>query len=334
MIKDKKNTYILLGTLAVCLVILVILCATLMQKLLSEPAVQTDPEIQYISIPDLDGMTLSEAKLTLDSAEISYEIVPADSKIPNRVLSFEYSGKIEDGKILVELGTSVKLRANEVAPDKVVYLTFDDGPTRDNTIEILDILDEFDAKATFFVQGKNAKNYPDKMKETVKRGHLVGCHSFTHEYDDIYSSFGKFKAEVERYEDEMRDIFGDEFDKMPKLIRFPGGSSTNGRLTKGEAKEYINELRNMGYSVYDWTALTNDRDNSYRHEGESDIDYYMRSLKASLKSAKENSEPLIVLMHDFGKCRDNLRDLMTYLQSEGYYFDTLDNCPEYTFAER
>ena len=65
--------------------------------------------------------------------------------------------------------------------EKIALLSFDDGPSVPYTMQILDILDKYDAKATFFVVGINVKRYPDLIQEIIKRGHEIGNHSYSHE---------------------------------------------------------------------------------------------------------------------------------------------------------
>ena len=337
---NKSSNAPLVITLIICLLVLAILAFCVVQKFTSPttptpsvPAGQDDVK-QYIELPIREGMGLAEAKSALEELEISYEIVPTESKRPNRVEEFTYTGKVEDGKNLAEIGTSVQIHANEVGIDKVVYLTFDDGPTQDNTTAILDMLDERGILATFFVEGYDASIYPEKMLDTVNRGHLVGCHSYSHMYSSLYASTEAFLQEIEQYENALIAAIGEEaFMNMAKVFRFPGGTN-NAYLTKAEALEFIQTSRGAGYAVYDWTALTNDADNTYRYEGEENLDYYMRSLQSSLESSKQKGLPLIVLMHDKTTMRDCLSDVLDYLVDEGYYFDTIDNCPEYTFVEK
>ena len=132
----------------------------------------------------------------------------------------------------------------------------------------------------------------------------------------------------------LESVLGEEVcDGLPKLFRFPGGSSTNGYLSSSEADQYAAAVRGKGYRIYDWTALTNDADDSYRHSGESDKDYYIRSLKSGISKAKEKGEPLIVLMHDKGAMKKCLRNVLDLLVAEGYVFDLISNCPEYTFVD-
>ena len=321
--KEQKQTLKLVGILSVCLLVLLIVSIALFYSL---DAPVSEPQTQYAELPVFEGMNITEAKAALEKAQITYEIIPTQSKTPNRVEKIEYVGKTEDGKTLIEVGTNVKIYANEVTKDKVIYLTFDDGPTRDNTDDILATLNTYGIKATFFVQGKNVDRYPEKIVATVDGGHLVGCHSYSHEIADIYTDIPSFMAEIEQYEAEMKSALGEEkFASLNKVIRFPGGTTTNSMLSRDEAKNYIAAVHEKGYAVYDWTALTGDA------SGNSETQEFIDSLKESIASAKNKNQPLIVLLHDKWSTKDALGEILEYLVTEGYYFDTIDNCPEYTF---
>ena len=82
------------------------------------------------------------------------------------------------------------------ADEKVVYLTFDDGPS-ENTKKILDILAEYDAKATFFITGANEQCRP-YIKEAYDAGHTIGLHTYTHNYDEVYESDDAYFADLEK----------------------------------------------------------------------------------------------------------------------------------------
>ena len=326
----KRNETIRLSILlAVCLLLLVatiVVACKAFSKGKTTTADTSSP--QYIELSIVEGANLADTKVKLDSADISYEIVPTSSKTPNKVEKIEYIGKEENGKIFVEVGTSVKLHANEVGMDKIIYLTFDDGPTRDNTLNILDTLDSYGIKATFFVQGKNVKNYPDRIVATVQRGHLVGCHSYSHEIGEIYQDVSSFLDEIEEYEKVVKEALGESvFASMNKVIRFPGGTTTNSMLSRDEAKQFIASVRASGYAVYDWIILTGDA------QGNSTAQEFIDSLKEGLEENNEANKPLIALLHDKWSTNESLSEILDYLVNEGYYFDTIDNCPEYTFAE-
>ena len=178
---------------------------------LEYPTANTEPKTQYMELPALENMSLSGAKQVLDALDISYEVIPTQSRVANRVEKIEYLGKEEDGKKLYEIGTTVKLHANEVGADKVIYLTFDDGPmvryNLDMTVyytteELLDVLDEYGVKATFFLAGyqmvKSDRSH--FVNELYEKGHLIACHSYSHDFGKIYDSTNDFISDVKEFE--------------------------------------------------------------------------------------------------------------------------------------
>ena len=327
---DKNETIKLSIILAVCVVVLIALIITACNMFggNNKKHVPVVNNTQQGEFPNIEGMKLADAKALLDGAGVSYEIIPTSSKIPNQVEKIEYVGKTENDKIIVEVSTTVKIYANEVGKDKVVYLTFDDGPTRDNTYDIVVKLQEYGIKASFFVEGRDVERYPDRMEAIFNRGHVIACHSHTHEYADIYSSTDAFVSEIEQYETALIEAIGEEnFAQIKKIVRFPGGTN-NSYLTKEDALAYISAVRGLGYAVYDWTALTGDAELDNKNP-ENLISY----LDSSLTKAKNDGLDLIILMHDNVYSNEALDQILNYLVSEGYYFDTIDNCPEYTFVE-
>ena len=332
---NKSETLKLSIILIICLIVLLVLSVAVVQSFTKSPASNTGNP-QYIEIPNLEGMKLAEAKALLEGASIQYEIVPTTSKTPNKVENVEYTGKTEDAKVLVEIGTTVKLHANEVGKDKIIYLTFDDGPTRDNSNAIVLMLEKYGIKASFFCTGKNISLRPDRIEAMLLRGHIVACHSQTHEYEDIYFSTDAFITEVKQYESALMEVINesdlidpDYFNQIKKIIRFPGGTNNSYLSGEGKALSYISAVRALGYSVYDWTALTGDA----VKDAPKDPQTLVSNLASSLSKVKNAGLDLIVLMHDNVYTNEALEDILDYLIAEGYYFDTIDNCPEYTFIE-
>ena len=320
----NKNTLILLSILTASLIVMLLLLAAVINNVIL-PAFQ--PNTHWVELPLYENMSLTQAKNVLDTLGVSYEIKSTNSKIANRVEKFEYVGKTEDGKKLLDTNNKVLLYSNEKSKAEVVYLTFDDGPTRDNTYEILDKLQNYGIKASFFVEGADVDRYPERMETTFARGHIIACHSYSHQLDVIYSSTDEFIKEIRQYEQAMIDAIGEEnFASIQKIIRFPGGTN-NAKLNKTKSLEYIAKVREIGYSVYDWTVLTGDA------EGASDASTFISNLSSGLQKAKSSGLDLIILMHDKWSTNEALDDILSYLVSEGYYFDTIDNCAEYTFVE-
>ena len=106
----------------------------------------------------------------------------------------------------------------EASDEKVIYLTFDDGPS-ENTKKILDVLDKYNAKATFFVTG-NGKKYNKYIKEAHDRGHTIGLHTYTHNYKQVYSSVNAYFEDLDKVGQMVKEQIG----YVPHYIRFPGGS--------------------------------------------------------------------------------------------------------------
>lgn len=105
--------------------------------------------------------------------------------------------------------------------EKVVYLTFDDGPSA-NTQRVLDILDQYDAKATFFITAQQPDYFP-MIKKVYDEGHTVGLHSYTHEYDQVYASVDAYFDDLEK----IGEVAKEQLGFVPCFIRFPGGASNS-----------------------------------------------------------------------------------------------------------
>ena len=99
---------------------------------------------------------------------------------------------------------------------KVVYLTFDDGPTPINTPKILEILKKNNVKGTFFVIGQN----PDMYKTITDSGNLVALHTYSHVYGEIYKSEDTFFKDLYK----IRDLVKEKTGIDSKITRLPGGS--------------------------------------------------------------------------------------------------------------
>lgn len=132
---------------------------------------------------------------------------------------------------------------------KVVYLTIDDGPTQ-YLGQFLDILEEHNVKATFFMQGSNLINtsLQDEVKRVVKEGHYIGAHSMTHNYAKLYKN-GQFVPEMKETIDLIHTLTG----TRPVLVRPPYGSAP-----ALENKHIRDEIAAANMKVWDWTVDSND----------------------------------------------------------------------------
>ncbi len=155
------------------------------------------------------------------------------------------------GKLLNSQGDTIESNEAGLNDTHKVYLTFDDGPSK-NTEEILKILDDYGVKATFFVQGRDDEKSRELMKRIVDEGHTIGMHSYTHSYSDIYSSLEAFVSDTER----IRQLIIDATGQDTRFYRFPGGSSNS--LVGGEMYDYINYLNENDITYFDWNVASND----------------------------------------------------------------------------
>ncbi len=132
-----------------------------------------------------------------------------------------------------------------------VYLTFDDGPSI-YTNDILDILDRYQVKATFFVVGKEGADAEEALQRIVEDGHTLGMHSYSHKYKELYESMDSFAQDFEQIRDYVYQATGVE----SVYYRFPGGSSNT--VSKIDMHEFIDYLEDQGVEYYDWNVSSGD----------------------------------------------------------------------------
>lgn len=205
---------------------------------------------------------------------------------------------------------------------KICYLTFDDGPTKEVTPKVLDVLKEQNVQATFFMLGTMLEANPDIAKRAYEEGHLLANHSYSHKYKELYATEESFLAEIKKVEGLIRNITGEE--PFP-LIRFPGGGHNAG--TYGEQKQkYKLALQREGYYFADWNALNGDA------EG---VNVGTDQLLARLRETAIHQH-IVVLMHDATIKKTTpqaLPAMIEYLKEQGYEFRRLDKIPYYHKSE-
>lgn len=100
-----------------------------------------------------------------------------------------------------------------------IYLTFDDGPNPAITPQILDLLEQYQCRATFFVIGKHVRDYPDLLREIARRGHAIGNHSDQHGYCFAMHSVQGYTEELKASQQAIFDVIG----YWPHYFRAPFG---------------------------------------------------------------------------------------------------------------
>lgn len=195
--------------------------------------------------------------------------------------------------------------------DKVIYLTFDDGPSTKVTPQILDILQQYNVKATFFIIGKNAEEHPDIVKRIADEGHSIASHSYSHDYSTVYANTDSFKEELHKAKETLINIVGEE--GYTDIFRFPGGAF------REERAEFKQVLIEENIPFVNWNCLTGDAET--RSPVPADL-----LAKAKKTASSAGSDSLVMLMHDAGAKQataDALPGLIEYFQSEGYRFDSI-----------
>ena len=165
-----------------------------------------------------------------------------------------------------------------------VYLTFDDGPSS-NTDNILDILDTYGVKATFFVTGKEGAKAEASYRRIVEEGHTLGMHSYTHDYSVIYASEEAFMEDMEKLQRYLYDVTG----VQSTYIRFPGGSSN--KVSDVDMRLLITDVHEAGMEYFDWNVSSQDA-SSKSLTKEEILDNCLNSI--------ERFQNCIILMHDAG----------------------------------
>lgn len=190
-----------------------------------------------------------------------------------------------------------------IGSEKIVALTYDDGPHPIYTPQILDILDQYQAKATFFMIGSRMEEYPDIVKEVSARGHLIANHTYTHPYNLRTLSAKELKWEIDQCQLSMQRIAG----QNTYLFRPPRGILNS---------QIIKILQKKGYTIVLWGICTHN--------------YKAPTPEMMAARVINDAHPgLIVLLHD-GRTDFRWKEVVATrlivenLSQQGYHFVTLE----------
>lgn len=206
---------------------------------------------------------------------------------------------------------AVPVGSDTSTEEKVVYLTFDDGPSY-NTQAVLDILDKYNAKATFFVVGVNPE-YANLIKVAYDKGHTIGLHTCSHDYAQVYSSVDAYFSDL----DAIGQIVKQQIGYVPCFIRFPGGSSNtiSADYTSGIMTILAQEVQARGYQYYDWNISSGDGAVKTKDE---------LIAQATTGDAYTN---IVLLSHDSNNKETTVEALpaiIEHYQALGYEFKAID----------
>jgi len=241
----------------------------------------------------------------------------------NKDLKSTVESLTEENETLAEenrrLTEEVDDLAGKLALKPMVYFTFDDGPSSATPI-VLDILKEYNIRATFFVVGPQSSYKKTLLKRIHDEGHLIGVHSYTHAYKTIYASRDAFLKDFANIESLIKEATGSQ----PAVFRFPGGSNT-GYLKRSVFDSIVPELNSRGYQYIDWNVESGDTGKVYPDS--ADVSKRILSqCEDRIKNYKKKS--CVVLMHDAeakkGYIGTTLREIIPKLKAMGYSFESLN----------
>ncbi len=236
---------------------------------------------------------VEEMKIALDASKQSEPAKVIDTEIP-----------APDVQEQVPVPDSITVEPPVLTPENIeaehkVYLTFDDGPSA-NTEAILNILDEYNVKATFFVLGKEDEQSKERLRMIYERGHTIGMHSYSHNYSEIYASPEAFQEDFMKIKQYVFDVVGADC----TVYRFPGGSSnTAGNVSMQECVDF---LVSQGVEYYDWNVSSGD--------GTS----HSLSTKSLVKNSTESIpyyETSIILLHDASSKKETVEALPEIIEA-------------------
>ena len=144
--------------------------------------------------------------------------------------------------------------ATENPGDKVIYLTFDDGPYK-HTARLLDVLDKYGVKATFFVTNQ-FPSYQNMIGESYRRGHTIALHTYNHKFNEVYASIDSYFADLGKIQNIVYAQTGTE----ATIVRFPGGTSNtvSRKYCKGIMSQLAKDISYYGYFYCDWNVDSKD----------------------------------------------------------------------------
>ena len=190
----------------------------------------------------------------------------------------------------------------------VIYLTFDDGPGA-QTPRLLEILEKYDAKATFFVVNTP---FASTITQIAEKGHTLAMHTATHDFEKVYSSEWAYFEDLEQIEDVIEEYAG----YRPNILRFPGGGSNtiSKKYCPGIMTTLTKQVQEKGYLYYDWNVDSDDAGSA--RTAQEVYDNVVRGCYS-----RESS---IVLMHDIKSYTiDAIEDILIWGLANGYTFEAI-----------
>lgn len=251
--------------------------------------------------------------------EVSEDYESQISSLNSRVWELEsaneqYSIKNSElESIISQNGIKGQLNAEE----KVVFLTFDDGPS-ELTPQFLDVLNSYGVHATFFVTCQ--PQFEATYKQIIENGNAVQIHTATHDYNSIYTSVDAYMADFNQAYDYVCSVIG----KKPVCYRFPGGSTNS--YGKSIVRDIARAMDGRGFQFVDWNVSVGDGSAKATEE----------SIVQKIMAESEGKKHIVMLAHDSGTKTETLAALpqiIEYYKNNGYTFKVIDEYTDMSFAQ-
>jgi len=192
--------------------------------------------------------------------------------------------------------------------ERVIYLTFDDGPGGKVTTDVLDILKKEEVPATFFLIGNQIKGQEEIVLRIKNEGHSIGLHSMSHNRNNLYASKENFLKEMLASQEVIKSITGE----ISNILRFPFGCNNNSYCLKPELVELLHE---NNLKIYDWNVDSTDGAN------------HTASPSTYIRKSKSDENEIILLMH-CGYLNKNsvkaLPEIIKLYKNKGYAFKKIN----------
>ena len=299
----KNRKVVLIILLILFIITLIFIFLTLGKTYYSELKIVNDKKETYLKLKTKNNLLIKSIKEEENKFNTNQEIIKENESkklsLEKTLKEKEEEARIKNQKYL----TNIK--------GKVVYLTFDDGPSI-YTNDILNTLDKYNVKATFFVTCSGSL---DKYaKKIIEKGHTLGLHTCTHRYNIVYSSEENYFNDLNSISAKLEELTG----YKSKYIRFPGGSSnTISRFNKGIMTRLTQKVTEDGYKYYDWNIDSEDA-------AGADKEGVYNNVISALKN--HNYSTNMVLMHDIKvSTKDALDSIIKDALDMGYTFSNIND---------
>lgn len=279
-------------------------------------------EQQQKKIDDLLAeIAVYQSNAATDEAELNRLVLELQAALAEKAKLEEENQnlktEIENQKIQKkrdELQQAIALKPvnqSSVQESNVCYLTFDDGPS-DRTLQVLDILDLYGIKATFFVSGAAKTQY---LPLIVSRGHAIGLHTANHDYSIIYKDVNSYLEDIRQISDVVYNATG----VRSNIMRFPGGSSNqvSAEYCPGIMTDLTARMESLGYSYFDWNVSSCDTAGGL---------VPTEKIISNVLTGAKGKKSICVLMHDWpanSTTVEALPSIIEGLDAMGFHFASL-----------